>query len=48
VHPVIEDEIRRRLAGQDVRRLSADASLAAARIQAGDPQGWRGVLEAMA
>lgn len=47
LHPVIEDEIRRRLAGQDVRRLSADASLAAARIQASDPQGWRGVLEAM-
>lgn len=46
LHPLIEEEIRRRL-GDDVRLLSADASLAAARLQAVDPQGWRRVIEGM-
>lgn len=48
LHPIIEETIRARLAGQDVRRLNADASRAAAQLQATDPQGWRRVLEAMA
>lgn len=48
LHPVIEETIRTRLDGQDVRRLSADASLAAAQLQAVDPRNWRRVLEAMA
>ena len=48
LHPIIEETIRARLAGQDVRRLSADASLAAAQLQATNPQGWRRVIEAMA
>lgn len=46
LHPVIETEIRARL-GDDVRLLGADASLAAARLQAVDPQGWRRVIEGM-
>ncbi|WEJ34224.1 BadF/BadG/BcrA/BcrD ATPase family protein [Devosia sp. SD17-2] len=48
LHRIIEETIRARLVGQDVRRLSADASLAAAQLQVTDPQGWRRVLEAMA
>lgn len=44
LHPVILSEIRRRLAGQEVRLLEADASLAAARLQALRQGGWIEVL----
>lgn len=43
LHPVIEAEIRNRLGGYEVRLLNADASLAAARLQAVDAHGWRGL-----
>ena len=44
LHPVILAEIRHLLAGQVVRLLDADASLAAARLQALRPHGWVEVL----
>lgn len=47
LHPIIEETIRTRLDGQDVSRLNADASLAAAQLQACDPRNWRHVLSAM-
>lgn len=44
LHPVIVAEIRRQLEGREVRLLSADAALAAARLQAVGPNGWIEVL----
>ena len=46
LHPVIVAEIRRRLVGRDIRLLHADASLAAARLQAIQPNGWMDILKA--
>jgi N-acetylglucosamine kinase-like BadF-type ATPase len=48
LHPVIVGEIRRRLAGQDIRLPKADAGLAAARLQVMRPDGWIEVLAAHA
>lgn len=44
LHPVITAEIRQQLAGHDVRLVDADASLAAARLQASGDERWRRVL----
>ena len=44
LHPIIVAEIRRQLEGHEVRLLSADAALAAARLQAVGTSGWLGVL----
>ncbi|MCR6673018.1 BadF/BadG/BcrA/BcrD ATPase family protein [Devosia ginsengisoli] len=44
LHPVILAEIRLLLTGQEVRLLDADASLAAARLQALGTDGWIEVL----
>ena len=44
LHPLIIEHMRRELTGREVRRLDADAGLAAARLQAnGDPR-WRQLL----
>ena len=44
LHPLITTEIKRHLAGHEVRLANADASLAAARLQAGMSQAWRRLL----
>ena len=47
LHPVIAVEIRHRLAGLEVRQLDADASLAAARLQIVQRDGWMKVIGAL-
>lgn len=46
LHPAISDEIHAALGDGDVRLLSADASLAAARLQAGGNEAWLTILMA--
>lgn len=48
LHPVIEQEFRAQMAGHEVIRLAADASLAAARIQAMPGNHWRNILSSLA
>ena len=44
LHPVIAGEIRLQLAGHEIRLVDADASLAAARLQASGNERWRRLL----
>lgn len=44
LHPLIAAAIRRQLAGHDIRLVSADASLAAARLQGSGGTQWRDIL----
>lgn len=46
LHPAIAAEIRDTLGGREVRLLNADASLAAARLQAGGNDAWLATLAA--
>lgn len=46
LHPLIPAEIRRQLPGHDMRRLEADACLAAARLPVSGDARWRQVLAA--
>lgn len=47
LHPVIAEEIHRALGEREVRMLGADASLMAARLQAGGNEAWLMALAAM-
>jgi len=46
LHPVVGEEIRRVLAGHELRFVQAEAALAAARLQTGQETGWRRILAA--